>query len=299
MFPGLVFTSQKFLPFLRFFVSHTGPASKWARPPTSKYHVGAAGIGSSGRIFIGVNVELPGLPINNSIHAEQFLITNAWLNGERALTAVAVSAAPCGHCRQFFCELSGADAIQFIFGPPGAPPRSLDELLPLRFGPSDLVVEGSEPLLLDHRHNQLVLRDEPCSCSGAPATPALIDEALRGANRAHALYTRCPSGVAIQLRSGRVFSGGCIESAAFNPTLPALQAAIVAAIADRALASFGDIVGCALVETEGAAVRAESTLRHLLGVLAPGVQLVVAVAVPAQANGSGAVPKCSSPRAHL
>ncbi len=39
------------------------------------------------------------------IHAEQCLIANALLHGERGLRKLAVSAAPCGHCRQFYSEL--------------------------------------------------------------------------------------------------------------------------------------------------------------------------------------------------
>ncbi|KAG2277757.1 hypothetical protein Bca52824_060312 [Brassica carinata] len=48
------------------------------------------------RIFLGVNVEFPGLPLHHSIHAEQFLVTNLTLNDERHLRHFAVSAAPKG-----------------------------------------------------------------------------------------------------------------------------------------------------------------------------------------------------------
>ena len=56
--------------------------------------------GVSGRILLGVNLELYGLPLNQSVHAEQFVIANAVRVGERRLTRLAVSAEPCGHCRQ-------------------------------------------------------------------------------------------------------------------------------------------------------------------------------------------------------
>ena len=39
------------------------------------------------------------------IHGEQCLVANALLHGERGLRKLAVSAAPCGHCRQFYSEL--------------------------------------------------------------------------------------------------------------------------------------------------------------------------------------------------
>ncbi len=65
----------------------------------------AVGLGASGRLYVGVNLEFARLPVNNSVHAEQFLVVNAVHHGETAITKMAVSAAPCGHCRQFYSEL--------------------------------------------------------------------------------------------------------------------------------------------------------------------------------------------------
>ena len=65
----------------------------------------AVGLGSSGRLYVGVNLEFARLPVNNSVHAEQFLVVNALHHQERGLTKLAVSEAPCGHCRQFYSEL--------------------------------------------------------------------------------------------------------------------------------------------------------------------------------------------------
>lgn len=112
------------------------PASALARPPISKYHVGAAGVAGSGTIYIGVNLELLHSPLNHSIHAEQFLAVNLVKAREERLVTLAVSAAPCGHCRQFFAELAYAGEVRFLFGDQ-APleARTLDDLLPLRFGP--------------------------------------------------------------------------------------------------------------------------------------------------------------------
>ena len=44
-------------------------AQTLARPPISKFHVGAVGYGSSSRIFLGVNLEFPGLPLHHSVQA--------------------------------------------------------------------------------------------------------------------------------------------------------------------------------------------------------------------------------------
>lgn len=63
------------------------------------------GLGVSGRLYVGVNLEFARLPVNNSVHAEQFLVVNAVHHEERGITKMAVSAAPCGHCRQFYSEL--------------------------------------------------------------------------------------------------------------------------------------------------------------------------------------------------
>jgi cytidine deaminase len=39
------------------------------------------------------------------VHGEQFVIANAVRTGEQRLERITVSAAPCGHCRQFMAEL--------------------------------------------------------------------------------------------------------------------------------------------------------------------------------------------------
>lgn len=41
----------------------------------------------------------------HQVHSEQCLLTNLLLHGERELLTLAISAAPCGHCRQFYSEL--------------------------------------------------------------------------------------------------------------------------------------------------------------------------------------------------
>ena len=71
----------------------------------------AVGLGASGRLYVGVNLEFARLPVNNSVHAEQFLVVNALHHEEQAITKMAVSAAPCGHCRQFYSELCCAVSL--------------------------------------------------------------------------------------------------------------------------------------------------------------------------------------------
>lgn len=41
-----------------------------------------------------------------TVHAEQSSIADAWMNGEEGIDLIAVTAAPCGYCRQFLNELT-------------------------------------------------------------------------------------------------------------------------------------------------------------------------------------------------
>jgi cytidine deaminase len=49
-----------------------------------------------------------GLLVWLQVHGEQFLMANLLLHKERSLHSLAISAAPCGHCRQFYSELACA-----------------------------------------------------------------------------------------------------------------------------------------------------------------------------------------------
>jgi cytidine deaminase len=152
----------------QFVASLVKPTAAMARAPISKFHVGAVGLGSSGRIFRGVNLEFKGLPLNHSVHAEQFLVANAAQNGEKKLVFIAVSAAPCGHCRQFLQELRAAGDIRILVTDGKDPePQPLSYFLPHRFGPEDLLHKDF-PLLLESRSNGL----HP-TLTSASATPVV------------------------------------------------------------------------------------------------------------------------------
>ncbi|KAI8466838.1 MAG: cytidine and deoxycytidylate deaminase zinc-binding region-domain-containing protein [Monoraphidium minutum] len=214
------------------------PAARLARPPISNYHVGAVGLAPSGRVYLGANLEFPGAPLSQSVHAEQFLMASLLLAREAGLDTLAISAAPCGHCRQFYSELACADSVRFLFGSHDAPHEAeeytLADLLPARFGPIDLIEPGSAPLLLEPQANRLAwappaarrLEERAGEAPFARAAAA----ALEAAKRSYSPYTRCPAGVALVARGGRVFSGGYTENAAHNPGLAPLQAAVVGAI---------------------------------------------------------------------
>ena len=75
-----------------------------AYAPYSKFHVGAAVRTSDGRVFTGVNVENAAYPLG--ICAERSVISAAAGAGYRPgdLEAIAITASPCGGCRQWIAE---------------------------------------------------------------------------------------------------------------------------------------------------------------------------------------------------
>lgn len=186
-------------------------AAEFSRPEFSGYKVGAVGLGASGALILGANFEFGGSALAQTVHAEQCMTANAAAAGETGLQRIAISAAPCGHCRQFLNELDGADHLLVTI--PDAIEAALPSFLPQSFGPGDLGLQGG---LLREQDNRLVL---PSGLS------PLEQRAADVANASYAPYSKAPAGVALELADGRTFAGGYMENAAFNPSLPALQAA--------------------------------------------------------------------------
>ncbi|EOA18021.1 hypothetical protein CARUB_v10006462mg [Capsella rubella] len=253
-------------------------AMSLALVPVSKFGVGVVGLTSKGEVYIGVNVELPGLPLHNSIHGEQFLVTNLALNSVEELTHIAVSAtgsifgAPCGHCRQFYQELGTPPAVKILIKKPedGIDEFvSLESLMPERFGPDSLLPAGS-PLLLAQRDNRLVLLDnseEICSDREDCSHPKC--KALAAANRSYAPYSKCPSGVALKC-GDEVYRGWYIESVAYNPSLGPVQAALVDFVARSGGKKFEEITEAVLVEKKDVDVSQEAMAKIVLQKIAPG-----------------------------
>ncbi|KAK9102605.1 hypothetical protein Sjap_019859 [Stephania japonica] len=257
-------------------------AQALARPPISQYHVGAVGLGSSGRVFLGGNVEFPGVPLHQSIHAEQFLVTNAALHSEPHLPHLAVSSAPCGHCRQFLQELRSATRIEICITSSPPPPchhdpkpmfKPISHFLPDRFGPDDLL-HKDVPLILEPHHNGLAFWDHHSNVD-VESSNGWVDlegelggAALEAANGSHAPYSGCPSGVAMMDSEGRVYKGSYMESAAYNPSLGPVQAALVAYIVGAG-GDYGGIKRVVLVEKKDAVVRQEGMARLLLHSISP------------------------------
>lgn len=114
-----------------------------AYAPYSRFKVGAAVRGESGRLYAGCNVENAAYP--QGWCAEASAIAAMVMAGETRIVEVAVMGGgeapctPCGGCRQKLHEFAGDDLPIHVCGPQGLRQTvTLGELLPLAFGPGNL-----------------------------------------------------------------------------------------------------------------------------------------------------------------
>ncbi len=227
-------------------------ARSHAHPPISNYFVGAVALGGSGSLHLGQNIEIPGNMLGLAVHAEQSAIANAYMAGETGVEAIAVTAAPCGHCRQFLSEVSLDMTMRVLVA--GESPMTIAQLLPRAFGPKQLgMSKGAFPVVT----RNLTLKIE--------SKDVLVLAALKAACGAYAPYSKSPSGVAVETSNGRIFAGSYIENAAFNPSLPPLETALAGyyAAGSDAVA----IRRCVLVEMEGAAISHLTTTKSVLAAI--------------------------------
>jgi cytidine deaminase len=185
-------------------------AAELARPPISNFRVGCVSRGLSGALYFGTNVEFAGEALSFTVHAEQSSVTSAWMHGEEGIDLIAVTAAPCGYCRQFLNELTTADRLMVTTG---STTRALSALLPSAFGPRDLDVQGG----LMHRVQHGLAADDAGD---------LVQAALDAANMSYAPYSKSYAGVALRTSGGDIVAGSYAENAAFNPSMSPLQVAL-------------------------------------------------------------------------
>ncbi len=107
-----------------------------AYAPYSRFHVGCAVITRDGRVIEGVNVENAAYPLG--VCAERAAFARAIAEGYRPgdFAVAAITASPCGGCRQWLAEM-GVDRVVFRNGG-RVVTMSVDELLPEQFEPSVL-----------------------------------------------------------------------------------------------------------------------------------------------------------------
>jgi cytidine deaminase len=252
-------------------------AQQFAIVPLSHYQVGAVAAGvpipGSGwcNLYLGANFEFQSASLIFTVHAEQSATNNAWLSGEHGIQALAISAAPCGYCRQFLYELVTAQQLSILLPNDSKNPLSysstpLTTFLPNAFGPSDLGVAGG---LMDAKlctHN-LKLN------SGSP-TDSVIAAALAAASGSYAPYTTDKTygyaGVAIQLADESIYGGRYAENAAYNPTLLPLESALTFMNMNQPQSATRTLTRCVLVEVPSLSSQLSAT-RAVLAAYAPQI----------------------------
>lgn len=116
--------------------------------PYSKFNVAAAVLCSSGKIYTGINVE--DASYRAGICAERNAIFHAIAEGERQFYAIVIVGGangvvtdycpPCGVCRQAMREFANPKKLLIIMAktPTDYVEKTLEELLPISFGPDNL-----------------------------------------------------------------------------------------------------------------------------------------------------------------
>lgn len=215
-------------------------AAAYSYAPISNFFVGAIVRGLSGRLYFGANVEILGAQLGQTVHAEQAAISHAWMKGEQGISDITINFSPCGHCRQFMNELTTADKL--VVQLPQRDEKTLQEYLPESFGPADLGIQSGLMSTVDHGKQ-------------TEETDEMVQQAVGALNRSHAPYTKNLSGVSLKLNTGKVYLGAYAENAAFNPSLPPLQVAMIQLLLDGK--SLFDIESAALAEM------ADGSISHL------------------------------------
>ncbi|HCW98223.1 MULTISPECIES: cytidine deaminase [Pantoea] len=224
-------------------------AAACAVVPVSRFNVGAVARGVSGHWYFGANMEFTGVALQQTVHGEQSAIAHAWLRGERRLEAVTVNYTPCGHCRQFMNELNSGTDLRISL--PGRNVSTLGDYLPDAFGPRDLNITT---LLLDKvDHGYLAEGD------------ALAQAAIAAANESHAPYSGSHSGIALRTSGGAIVTGRYAENAAYNPSLPPLQAALI--LLNMQGEACENIEAAALAEVENATLNQFAATQATLAAL--------------------------------
>lgn len=222
---------------------------RFALVPISDFRVGSAGVTKSGEVFLGVNLEFVGASFAQTVHSEQFLISLSRTFSDSPLVKMAVSAPPCGHCRQFAAEFDPHGELELLIADEES--VRLKELLPRAFTPADLQVQ------------------EKFFCQALNIEGCNVEEAAtRAAVSSYVPYSRTRAGAAVKDRDGRIFAGAALENAAYNPALPPLQAALITAFAGGC--AIEDIREVVLCQERGGLIDYEPQLRDLARCLHEG-----------------------------
>lgn len=234
-----------------------------ADPPISGYWVGIVGREhETGDLVLGGNLEFPGAHLGTTVHGEGFVMTRAFQRGTSIATLALNRAHPCAHCRQYISEFAASADLTLI--DTLGHRLSLADIYPWPFAPSALGEVGAVPGV-DH-HPTLGVTDADL--------PGDVHSALvEAGRRAWTPYSGCPSAVVLRMSDDTVWSGSAVESVAFNPTMPPLQSALIAARAHGY--AWSDIGAAWLGTTVGGDVDMTRSTTDLLTVIAPNAHLTV------------------------
>ncbi|GBG24867.1 Cytidine deaminase 6 [Hondaea fermentalgiana] len=205
-------------------------ARELARAPVSGFRVGAAALDAQGDVHLGYNVEFAGAPLGETLHAEHAAVAvarryaAAQKRGDLKIDVIAVTATPCGHCRQMLAERF--PHIQIVLGDRGgaAEPTVLslkEDLLP-RAVTFDLLANPSKLALC--------AKDLEASVSAPKNLGAtVLTEALSSFVSADARFSGWPRACVFVSDAGQsLATGSCMESVAFNPSQGCFQTALMA-----------------------------------------------------------------------
>jgi cytidine deaminase len=117
-----------------------GKARKKAYAPYSRYKVGAALLGKSGKVYTGCNVE--NASYGHTVCAERTAVLKAVSEGEMEFEAIAVvtknGGSPCGACRQVLSEFAPKLTIYIADKNGEYRTTTIQKLLPDSFTPAHL-----------------------------------------------------------------------------------------------------------------------------------------------------------------
>jgi cytidine deaminase len=185
-------------------------------------------------------LEIPGSPLQTTLHAEQFSTLVAAGVGrkkwkETGLLSLAQdgTGAPCGHCRQWLAEFEDAPNLRLIgTGKKGLTTR-METIFPDAFGPAAL--NNSCPLLANdpscaHQQRKSLRSANTSTFAMNDKVDELVQAAINAATNSYTPYSSRRSGVSLRTTSGEIYAAGAYESVAFNPTVQPVMSALVALI---------------------------------------------------------------------
>jgi cytidine deaminase len=174
-------------------------AREHAVPIFSGKQVGAIVATESGQLVAGANIELGSSSYRFGIHAEQLAIANAIAiaGNDCNLVRAACTHTPCGLCCEYFLEFACTSNLPILV--PSSAEYALSDLVPVLRGRKQQSVKQELSLMAQPSLNSLNSLD------------SLFAVAMSAASKSYVPYSKRPSGCAIEMADGLVFTGFDVE----------------------------------------------------------------------------------------